>query len=572
MSIPEKSHASVHPRAGLLALTMFGTLMAPIHAKAASAPSSPAERQPTATAALALRVADAIRNDPALSAPIRGSITLYDTGAAIPSLADVEGAGAARITWRSSAPAILSDTDRRNGADVVRKGVVTRGSRDRAVTLTATITVPGSKPIRVPLKLSVLHRATLSAMNAYMFVYFTGNSEDGEKLRFATSDGNNALEWKLLNDGQPVLTSSKGTRGLRDPFIMRSVEGDRFFLLATDLSAARTGWTHATDQGSHYLEIWESTDLVHWGKQRHVKVSQPTAGMTWAPEASYDPTIGAYVVYWTSTLFADAAHTRPDGNGPQILTSITRDFRSFTPPRPWFKAADLPELVKDRGMIDTTVMRVDNAFYRFTKATQAQGCPSADIIGQRSTSLRASMASGAWSMVSRCIGRHAGTPEVEGPSAFPANPGDTSGFRYFLWVDNYGGIGYIPLATSSLAGDVHWTYPQTFHLPPSPRHGTVMSITAAERDRLAAQWNPALLVTSVTPVALSAPSASHIPPLLQTVTAQFKDGHSEQVAVRWHLPNASQLARARSPIRIEGQLANSAATPATATIAIRAPQ
>ncbi len=123
---------------------------------------------------------------------------------------------------------------------------------------------------------------------------------------------------------------------------MRSAEGDRFFLLATDLSAGRTGWGGSTDQGSQYLEIWESTDLVHWGQQRHVRVNLPNAGMTWAPEASYDPSIGAYVVYWTSTLYKDAAHKVPDGNGPQILSAITRDFRHFTPPTPWFKSTDVP--------------------------------------------------------------------------------------------------------------------------------------------------------------------------------------------------------------------------------------
>ncbi|MFH8654816.1 hypothetical protein ACH37Y_19160, partial [Sphingomonas paucimobilis] len=31
--------------------------------------------------------------------------------------------------------------------------------------------------------------------------------------------------------------------------------------------------------------------------------------------------------------------------------------------------------------------------------------------------------SGAWEVIDRCIGRRAGTPEVEGPSVFAANPG-----------------------------------------------------------------------------------------------------------------------------------------------------
>ena len=73
-----------------------------------------------------------------------------------------------------------------------------------------------------------------------------------------------------------MLTSTKGTQGLRDPFLIRSPEGDRFFLIATDLSIGRDGdWDRAQRQGSLYLEVWESTDLVNWSEQRHVKISRP---------------------------------------------------------------------------------------------------------------------------------------------------------------------------------------------------------------------------------------------------------------------------------------------------------
>ena len=359
--------------------------------------------------------------------------------------------------------------------------------------------------------------------SAYVFVYFTGNTIDGEKLRFAISDGNNALQWKTLNDAQPILESTKGTRGLRDPFIMRSADGDRFFLLATDLSTGRTGWGGATNHGSHYLEIWESTDLIHWGRQRHVRVNLPAAGMTWAPEATYDPTIGAYVVYWTSTLYKDAAHNREDGNGPQILAAITRDFNTFTAPKPWFKAADVPGAVKAKGMIDATVMKVGDRYYRFTKVSDASGCQSSDILAQVSPSLHASGGPGAWKTVDRCVGRRSGTPEVEGPSAFVANPGDTSGFKYFLWVDDYGGVGYIPLATNDLNGKIAWTYPRAFSLPASPRHGTVMAITASERDALVAHWNrPA---PAAAPAAYVAGSWV-VPPVLASGTRlPVPDGH-----------------------------------------------
>lgn len=441
---------------------------------------------------LADAIAKVLRSDPAFAAPLRGNVTLPDDASALSGLSNSRSIGKARITWRSSDPATISDTDIGRGHDVIRKGRVTRGPRDRRIRLTATVVLPDHRPVSVPIDVTVQAApAAVPAPSAYMFVYFTGNSIDGEKLRFAVSDGNNALQWKTLNDAQPVLESHEGTRGLRDPFIMRSAEGDRFFLLATDLSTGRTGWRDSTSQGSRYLEVWESTDLIHWGKQRHVLVNLPDAGMTWAPEATYDPTIGAYVVYWTSTLYKDAAHKVEDGNGPQILRSITRDFRHFTTPEPWFRAADVPGAVRAKGMIDATVLRDGDRYYRFTKISDAAGCPSSDILAQTSSSLRADGASGAWKIIDRCIGRRAGTPEVEGPTAFRANPGDTSGFRYFLWVDNYGGVGYIPLATQSLDGKIAWTYPRQFHLPESPRHGTVLPITAAERDALVAHWGSA---------------------------------------------------------------------------------
>ena len=151
-----------------------------------------------------------------------------------------------------------------------------------------------------------------------MFAYFTGSSVEGEKIYFAASNGNDALSWQELNGGEPVLSSTKGTTGLRDPFIMRSHDGDTFYLLATDLSiGSGTGWGEAVRDGSRYLEIWESNDLVNWSEQRHVLVSPETAGMTWAPEAHWDDDIGAYAVYWASDLYAE-----DDPSIPVLRTSV----------------------------------------------------------------------------------------------------------------------------------------------------------------------------------------------------------------------------------------------------------
>jgi len=55
----------------------------------------------------------------------------------------------------------------------------------------------------------------------YVFAYFRDNSLDGEKIFLAASKGNNALDWEELYGGNPVLTSTEGTKGLRDPFLIR---------------------------------------------------------------------------------------------------------------------------------------------------------------------------------------------------------------------------------------------------------------------------------------------------------------------------------------------------------------
>lgn len=436
----------------------------------------------------------------------------------------------------------------------------TSGFAGPLLLLAAPIALTGATPPAAPV-------TPAPAGAAYLFVYFTENTIDGEKLRFAISDGNNALQWKTLNHGKPVLQSTEGTRGLRDPFIMRSAEGDRFFLLATDLSAARTGWGDATRHGSRYLEIWESTDLIHWGKQRHVRVNLPAAGMTWAPEATYHPTIGAYVVYWTSTLYKDAAHSVEDGEGPQILSAITRDFRTFTTPTPWFKAADVPGAVRAKGMIDATVMKDGDHYFRFTKISDAHGCASSDILAQVSPSLRADGASGQWKILDRCIGRRAGTPEVEGPTAFVANPGDRSGFKYFLWVDDYGGAGYIPLATNALKGPIVWTYPRDFHLPPSPRHGTVLSITAAERDRIEAHRRSTtsdagdLAAHWVVPPVLA--SGTRLPVPEGFAATWWADGRALHGGV---LTNAGATTRV---VRLDGRLTKADGTKLTKSFTVR---
>lgn len=71
----------------------------------------------------------------------------------------------------------------------------------------------------------------------YLFVNFVGKDNSGdldnEKVYFSVSS--DAIEWNVLNGGEPVLESNLGTKGVRDPHIVRSPEGDKFYIVATDL-------------------------------------------------------------------------------------------------------------------------------------------------------------------------------------------------------------------------------------------------------------------------------------------------------------------------------------------------
>ncbi|KAL4728275.1 hypothetical protein ACLX1H_005017 [Fusarium chlamydosporum] len=313
------------------------------------------------------------------------------------------------------------------------------------------------------------HNDSLPVGAGYVFAYFVGDDNNGESIFLAASNGNDALSWRELNGGNPILTSEKGTRGLRDPFLMRSREGDKFFLIATDLKINDIGWERALRFGSLYLEIWESTDLVNWSEQRHTLVSLPTAGMTWAPEAYYDESIGEYVVYWASRLYAEDDPNHEIETYAKIMYATTKDFVTFSEPVIWQGSND---------RIDTTVLKDGDTYHRFTKDFGGvSGKECVDIIQESSTRLRDGQ--DGWKRVTSCIGTKAGLDVVEGPSIFKSNPDDVHGEKFYLFVDEFAGRGYIPLETTDIANP-DWKVSENYSLPPSPRHGSVVSVTAKE--------------------------------------------------------------------------------------------
>ncbi|PRX49397.1 glycosyl hydrolase family 43 [Prauserella shujinwangii] len=412
----------------------------------------PTDAEKVADAAAALVVHDA--------GDVRGNLTL-----------PTSGRHGTTVSWHSTKKRVVTPT-----------GEVNRprpGAGPVALRLTATVRLGNEKDKR-RFDVTVRPLPEREPYAGYAFSYFTGEGyPDGEQIYFAASEGNDPLRWTELNGGEPVLTSTKGEGGVRDPFLIRSPEGDKFYLIATDLKIHGNGdWDGAQRHGSKYIEVWESTDLVHWSEQRHVRVAPDTAGNTWAPEAFYDESIGAYVVFWASKLYSpdDPGHTGNTYN--RMLYATTRDFHTFSEPKVWVDPG--------YSVIDSTVLKEGGTYHRFTKDERAAtpGAPCGKyIVQEKSDDLRGLD----YELVAECIGKgdttNPGISRGEGPTVFKSNTED----KWYLFIDEFGGRGYVPFETTDLESG-RWTMSEDYDLPDRPRHGTVLPVTAAELRRLHDTW------------------------------------------------------------------------------------
>ncbi len=386
---------------------------------------------------------------------IRGNITL-------PKSVVVNGV-TVNLAWTTDRPDIVNVNEVVNsGYDSTPAGVVTRPSKDTKVTLTAhltTGTAAGTADLTITVKAKP-KAISESDYKGYFFTYFTGASRsDAEQIYFASSkDG---LYWKDLNENNPVMTSTVGDKGVRDPYILRSPDGDKFYMVATDLRIANgKGWDNAGTYGSKSVVIWESNDLVNWSKERLVKVSRDDAGCTWAPEIVFDDKTGEYVMFWASRIGAD------NFSKFRIYTAKTRDFYTFTEPKLYID--------RSNDVIDTTIIKHAGTYYRFSKDEVNKNI----LIDKCDQLLNKNFTS----LPSTSVGGQKG---VEGPAIFKFNGQN----KWCLLLDYYGGGGYYPMVSTDLASGVFTRLNTSeYKLPTGPRHGTVMQITQAEYDAVMAKW------------------------------------------------------------------------------------
>lgn len=287
----------------------------------------------------------------------------------------------------------------------------------------------------------------------YLFATFKGeDSPMSEQVYFALSrDG---LAWSALNDGRPALVSGIGEKGARDPYLLRAHDGSRFYLLATDLSINLTrDWGRAVRTGSRSLLVWESDDLVRWTEPRLVPVAAGDAGCTWAPEAIYDRENGDYLVYWASTTGRDQFDKQ------RIWAARTKDFRTFGEPFIYIE--------RSTHIIDTTIVREGEAYYRFSKDETVK-----TVTMETSAGLM-----GPWTVMTDFNLRE--LAGFEGPECYRMADG-----KWCLIMDHYrASAGYKAWVTGDLAGG-RFTPAEGVSFPFRFRHGSVLALSEAEYHRL----------------------------------------------------------------------------------------
>lgn len=290
----------------------------------------------------------------------------------------------------------------------------------------------------------------------YLFAYFTGNSGNQEAIRFALSD--DGFAYKALNKNNPVIASAaiSSTGGIRDPHILRG-END-YYMVATDMVSAQ-GWA-----SNRAMVLLKSKNLVDWTSAvvniPKTYTAFAAADRVWAPQTIYDPSVGKYMVYWAMRL------------GPSDIDKIYYAYAN-----PSFTALEtVPEVLYAYGSkaaIDADIVLKDGVYHLFFK-TEGSGNGIKSAVSNTLT--------GTYVLRDKYL--QATTAAVEGGCVFRLIGSNTWVFMYDMYTSGkYQFTTSTDLQTFAVAST-----PSSFDF--TPRHGTVIPITATEKQALNAKWNP----------------------------------------------------------------------------------
>jgi arabinoxylan arabinofuranohydrolase len=298
--------------------------------------------------------------------------------------------------------------------------------------------------------------STKNKYSSYLFVYFTASNKDDEQIRFAWSD--DGYNFKALNHNQPILSSGKISEsgGVRDPHIMRAIDGKTFYMVATDMVAAK-GW-----DSNRGMVLLKSTNLIDW-KSSIVNVSNTFSAFksinrAWAPQTIYDPVKKKYMIYWSMR----------SGNEPDKIyyAYANKDFTALeTEPKQLFFEP------KNKACIDGDIIFYEGKYHLFYKDEgNLNGIKKA--VSDKLTE----------GYVAQDKPLQQTTESVEGSCVFKLNNSNS----WILMYDVYRKGKYQFTKSDDLENFkvIDQEVTMDFH----PRHGTVMSITDKEAKRLRKKW------------------------------------------------------------------------------------
>ncbi len=341
--------------------------------------------------------------------------------------------------------------------------------------------------------------------SGYLFAHFIGEqTENGEQIYFSVSE--DGLNFKDLNDCQPVLISTVGEKGVRDPFLYRAHDRKHFYLIATDLSIYhRGGWFKneqgyydASTTGSSNLVLWESDDLVNWSEPRLLPVAPENAGMAWAPEMIYDEKTGEYVVFFSSSIMNPQTKMKSKPNAIYYFT--TKDFMTFSKTKLLIDNQSDPDGV-NREIIDTTILKIDDTYYAASK----DGDNAEKNGGIRIHKTKNLLDKDSWEKVLDLdelnlditgLGIKAvDNGDLEGPELFVLNKKDWADSEipeYCIMMDRFqADLGYLPLVTTDIEDVTNvnnsWRVLSSEDYSfdkQKKRHGTILNITREELEDL----------------------------------------------------------------------------------------
>ncbi len=319
----------------------------------------------------------------------------------------------------------------------------------------------------------------------YLFIHFYDDYKEpgvyttypaGEQVFGHLSNGNDALSYKPLNGGAPLLTSTVGTKGVRDMYLVSKGDESQHYIIATDLNQTAVGG-FSSPFLSRSLVIWESegASLTKWKPSRLVEVVPDTFRMAWAPEAIWLDDEQRFLVYWSSNKYADASHTgTPDYD--KIYSSYTTDFITFTDPEVFM------DLGNNVGVIDLTIGRGPtsgtNQYVRFFKDESVY-----KVRGQVSNS----GIQGPWVDIGSATEYVDNNNQAEAPIYFQENTSN----RWFVFLDQYGRspAGYYPYSADNGIDQYGYTdlgFPSG--MPTQLKHGSIKPLTQSQYDEISAAW------------------------------------------------------------------------------------